>query len=127
MSWKSRGVGHSRYVRPKVANVVLNLHCSICDETPCFLLSTASMAVLQEQLLRPPEDNDLIAAVRYVQSLERLQSCLTRHMEVAREAWQLDQHFRVSEEALAALNRPQGDHTELDTTISRREQEGSTN
>lgn len=51
------------------------------------------------------ETVNLISAVQYAQSLEKLQACLTRHIEVTREAWQLDQHFRVSERAISELER----------------------
>jgi hypothetical protein len=58
--------------------------------------------VVQEQLTESDGAN-LIGALRYVENLERLQSCLNRHMEIAREAWQLDNHFRLTENALRAL------------------------
>jgi hypothetical protein len=48
---------------------------------------------------------NLISAVQYAQSLERLQGCLTRHIEATREAWRLDEHFRVSERAMRELER----------------------
>lgn len=48
---------------------------------------------------------NLIGAVRYAQSLDRLHMCIARHIEVTREAWQMDNHFRVSEEALRELER----------------------
>jgi len=47
----------------------------------------------------------LIGALRYVENLERLQSCLNRHIEIAHEAWQLDNHFRLTESALRALEQ----------------------
>lgn len=49
------------------------------------------MAVFIEQLTTPPEHSDHTAALVYLQQLERLQEELSRHMKVAREAWQLDQ------------------------------------
>lgn len=65
------------------------------------------MSVLHEQLTENDTERttNLISAVQYAQSLERLQSCLTRHIEVTREAWQLDEHFRVSEEVINELER----------------------
>jgi hypothetical protein len=66
------------------------------------MLSTAAVAVVQEQLTESDGEN-LIGALRYVESLERLQSCLNRHIEVAHEAWQLDNHFRLTENALRAI------------------------
>jgi len=84
-----------------VTHAAADLYCSICDARPCYLLSTAAIAVAQEQLTE--SGTNLEGAVRYVQSLERVQSCLTRHLEVAHEAWQLDKHFRVTERALRAI------------------------
>jgi len=86
-----------------VVHAAKDLYCSICDARPCYLLATTAMAVTQEQLTESGGDN-LEGAVRYVQSLEKVQSCLTRHLEVAHEAWQLDKHFRVTERALRALS-----------------------
>jgi len=81
------------------------LYCSICDAFPCYLLTTAAMSVMHEQLTENDCDKptNLISAVQYAQSLERLQSCLTRHVEVTRQAWRLDEHFRVSENAIREL------------------------
>jgi len=83
------------------------LYCSICDAFPCYLLTTAAMSVMHEQLTEnnTERSTNLISAVQYAQSLEKLQSCLNRHIEVTREAWQLDEHFRVSENAINELEK----------------------
>jgi hypothetical protein len=81
-----------------------NLYCSMCDTAPCYLLATAATAVIQEQLTES-EGRNLVGATRYVENLERLQSCLTRHLETASEAWQLNTYFRVSKEALRNLEK----------------------
>jgi uncharacterized protein (UPF0335 family) len=93
--------------RREIIRAADNLYCSICDAFPCYLLSTAAMSVLHEQLTENDVEKptNLISAVQYAQSLERLQSCLNRHIEVTREAWQLDEHFRVSEEVINELQR----------------------
>jgi hypothetical protein len=101
---EDRSYGHeSPRGRVEVVHAAANLYCSICDARPCYLFATAAVAVTQEQLTESDGDN-LEGAVRYVQSLQKLQSCLTRHLEVAHEAWQLDKHFRVTERALRALS-----------------------
>jgi len=82
---------------------------------------------MQEQLTLPPEAKDLVGVLRYTQALERLQQCLNRHLEVTTEAWGLDEHFRVSDEALESLNRPNGDHIDLNSAMPRKETEGSRN
>jgi len=100
-----REYGHSNpSSRKEIILAAANLYCTICDARPCYLLSTAATTVIQEQLTESNGDN-LVGAVRYEQSLERLHSCLSRHLEVTCEAWQLDQYFRVSEEALAEIER----------------------
>jgi len=86
----------------KTVGIAADLYCSICDSRPCYLLASAAVAVTQEQFTEGFGHN-LEGAVRYVQSLERLQSCLARHLETAHEAWQLDKHFRVTERALRVL------------------------
>jgi len=85
-----------------ITHAAIDLYCTICDSRPCYLIASAAVAVTQEQLTEGDGAN-LEGAVRYVQSLERVQSCLTRHLEVAHEAWQLDKRFRVTERALRAL------------------------
>jgi hypothetical protein len=69
-------------------------------------MTTAALSVLQEQLTG---DEDLVSAVRYAQSLEKLQQCLTRHAEAARDIWHLDEHFRLSERALQVLKEKGAD------------------
>jgi len=90
-----------------VVNAAKDLYCSICDARPCYMLSTAAMSAVQEQLTENDcyDTTNLISAVRYADSLERLHGCLVKHMEVTREAWHLDEHFRVSEEAIRELER----------------------
>jgi hypothetical protein len=63
------------------------------------------MSVLHEHLTENDceKPTNLISAVQYVQSLEKLQICLNRHMEAAREAWQLDEHFRIPENVINEL------------------------
>jgi len=92
------------------------LYCSICQTTPCFLLSTAAVAVMQEQL---NADRNMIGAVRYVQSIEKLQACLTRHLEVTRDLYSLDQSLHVTDRVLEEL-REQGVNTDhLKTNLNR--------
>jgi len=93
--------------RQEVILAATSLYCSICNATPCYLLSTTAISVLNEQLTENDCCNttNLIGAVRYSDSLEKVQGCLVRHIEVTREAWQLDNHFRVSEETLRELER----------------------
>jgi len=101
---EDRSYGHdSPRGRVKLVHAAADLYCSMCDASPCYLLATAATTVTQEQLTES-DGNNLEGAVRYVQSLKRLQSCLTRHLEVAHEAWQLDKRFRVTERALRALS-----------------------
>lgn len=88
--------------RKEVIQAATNLYCSMCDATPCYMPSTAAVSVVQEQLTESDGAN-LIGALRYVENLERLQHCLNRHIEVAHEAWNLDNHFRLTERALHAL------------------------
>lgn len=76
------------------------IHCSICNTTPCYLLSTAAIAVLQEQLNM---EENLVGAVRYKKALDRLQACVTRHIEILSDEYNLDEHFRVTPEVLDAL------------------------
>jgi hypothetical protein len=100
---EDREYGHSApRGRKEVIQAATNLYCSMCDATPCYLLSTAAVTVVQEQLTESDGAN-LIGALRYVENLKRLQSCLNRHLEVVHEAWQLDNHFRLTESALRAL------------------------
>jgi hypothetical protein len=128
MSWKSRGVGHeSNTGKSDTIIAAEKLYCTICDSRPCFLLQTAALAVFSEQLTTPPEHKDLIAAVRYAQELEKLHHCLARHMEIAKEAWRLDEHFHVSEDALRELHLQGIDSVRLNTAIPRREREGQEN
>jgi len=103
---EDRITGHSAPAdRRDIIRAADNLYCSICDAYPCYLLTTAAMSVMHEQLTENDTEKttNLISAVQYVQSLERLQGCLTRHIEVTREAWQLDEYFRVSEKAISEL------------------------
>jgi len=103
-----RSYGHTDpSARVNVVDAAKDLYCSICDSRPCYILSTAAMSVVQEQLTEDDCYNptNLISAVRYADSLERLHGCLARHMEVTREAWRLDEHFRVSEEAIRELEK----------------------
>jgi hypothetical protein len=79
-----------------------DLYCSMCDARPCFLLSTAALAVMQEQLTESISEN-LVGATRYVENLQRLQGCLTRHLENANDAFSLNTYFRVSKEAMSSL------------------------
>jgi len=100
-----REYGHSAPDdRKDVVLAAMNLYCSICDARPCYMLVTAAVTVVQEQLTEDDGQN-LIGALRYEQSLEKLHHCLVRHHEVTRKAWQLDNHFRVSEEAKHELER----------------------
>lgn len=71
------------------------------------MLLAAAMSVIQEQLTENDTENtrNLLSAIRYADSLERLHGCLSRHIEVTREAWMLDEHFQVSEEAIRELER----------------------
>jgi Na+/phosphate symporter len=82
------------------------------------MLSTAAMAVLQEQLTERDGDN-LIGAVRYVQNLEKLHHCLSRHHEISKEAWQLDHHSRISEQALRELERQGKDVKQLRANLQK--------
>jgi hypothetical protein len=103
-----RGYGHSDPAsRMKVVHAAEDLHCSICDARPCYLLTSAAVSVVYEQLTENDcyDASNLISAVRYAQSLEKLHSCIARHIEVTREAWQLDNHFIVSEDALREIER----------------------
>lgn len=107
-TWDDRLEGHSDpRSRQGLIRAADFMYCSICDAHPCYLLSTAAMSVMHEQLTENNTERptNLMSAVQYAQSLERLQGCLTRHIEVTRKAWQLDEHFRVSEEAISELER----------------------
>ena len=110
---EDRSYGHSDpSARKDYILAATNLYCSICDARPCYMLSTAAMTVLQEQLTEGDGEN-LIGAVRYVQSLEKLHHCLSRHQEMSKEAWHLDNHFRVSEQAICELERQGKDVKQL--------------
>jgi len=92
------------------------MYCSICQTTPCYLLSTAAAVVMQEQL---NADRNMIGAVRYIQGVERLQQCLTRHLEVTRDQYSLDQSLHVTDRVLEEL-REQGVNTDhLKTNLNR--------
>lgn len=103
---------------PSVVRAANELYCSICNSEPCFLLSTAALAVLQEQLNC---DRNLVGAVRYVQSLDRLKSCLERHISITRDEYALDEHFRVSDEVLEFLKEQQVDVDHLKTNLIKEE------
>lgn len=75
-------------------------YCSICNSNPCYLLSTAAIAVMQEQL---NVENNLIGAIRYRQALMHLEECVKRHIDTLTDEYSLDEHFRVSPEVLEAL------------------------
>jgi len=105
---EDRLYGHSNpSSRQDVVLAAANLYCTICDARPCYLLTSAAISVFQEQLTENNcfNTSNLKSAVLYAQSLERLHGCIARHTEVTREAWQLDNHFRVSEVALRELER----------------------
>jgi hypothetical protein len=121
---EDRSYGHDNpSSRKDVILAAANFYCSICDANPCYLLATAATTVMQEQLTES-EGANLVGAVRYVQSLEKLHHCLTRHHEVAREAWQMDNHFRVSEEVLHELERQGRDVKRLQATLQRETRNG---
>lgn len=105
---EDRSYGHSDpRSRRDIVLAATNFYCSICDATPCYLLTSVATSVVHEQLTENDCSNttNLIGAVRYAQSLDRLHMCIARHIEVTREVWQMDNHFRISEEALRELER----------------------
>jgi len=110
------------HANPRAANGVVRgaaeLYCSICNTKPCYLLSTASLAVMQEQLNC---DRNLIGAIRYVKALNQLRACLERHAEVTRDEYGLDQHLRVSDEALEYLQGTGTDVDELKRSLAEEE------
>jgi len=59
--------------------------------------------------------------VRYVQSLDRLKSCLERHISITRDEYALDEHFRVSDEVLEFLKEQQVDVDHLKTNLIKEE------
>jgi hypothetical protein len=94
--------GHSSpNARKGVVLAATDMYCSICDAEPCYLLTTAAMSVVHEQLTENNcyDTTNLISAVQYAQSLERLHGCITRHIEVTREAWQLYARWTVKSRA----------------------------
>jgi len=100
---EDREYGHSDPGDGKdIISAATHLYCSMCDTSPCYLLTTAAMAVMQEQLT---EERNLIGVTRYAEHLERLQSCLTRHTETVREVWHLDTCFKNSKEAWSNLEK----------------------
>ncbi len=48
-------------------------------------------------------EENLVGAVRYHQALERLQSCVSRHIDILSDEYNLDEHFRVTPGAYEAL------------------------
>lgn len=115
---EDRCYGHTNpKSRENVVIAAADLYCSICDARPCYLLTSAAMSVINEQLTENDCYNsiNLKSAMLYMQSLERLHGCIARHTEVTREAWQMDNHLRVSEEALRELERQGVDTQRLDT------------
>lgn len=118
---QDRSYGHSDPTpRINIVNAAKDLYCSICDSRPCYMLSTAAMSVVHEQLTENDcnDTTNLISAVRYADSLEKLHGCLSRHMEVTREAWRLDEHFRVSEDAIRELERQGHDVKRLQAILN---------
>jgi hypothetical protein len=111
-----REYGHSDpNARKGVVLAATHMYCSICDAEPCYMLTTAAMSVVHEQLTENDCDGttNLISAVQYAQSLERLHGCIARHIEVTREAWQLNEHFRVSDEATREVERQRNETEQL--------------
>lgn len=102
-----------------VVNNAAQIYCSICNSNPCYLMSTVAMAVLQEQL---NVENNLIGALRYRQALEHLQSCVIRHMEVLKDEFSLDEHFRVTPMALEALEEDGVNIAKLTEGIAKEQQ-----
>lgn len=68
--------------RLEIVDAAEQLYCNICRTTPCFLLSTAAMAVLQQSIVT---NDGLVAGLRYEELLERLHTCIIRHHEAAME------------------------------------------
>jgi hypothetical protein len=119
---EDRTYGHTDpLTRINVVNAASDLYCSICDSRPCYILLTAAISVVQEQLTEHDcsDTTNLTNAVRYADSLERLHGCLARHMEVTREAWRLDEHFQVSEGAIRELERQGHDVKRLQAILNR--------
>jgi hypothetical protein len=103
-----RAYGHNDISsRADIVHAAANMPCSICGARPCYLLTSAATSVVHEQLTENDSENmtNLISAVRYADSLEKLHACVARHIEVTREAWQLNNYFRVSEDALREIER----------------------
>jgi hypothetical protein len=73
------------------------------------------MSVIHEQLTENNGEDtiNLISAVQYAQSLEKLDNCVARHSEVTREAWRLNEHFKVSDEAMREVERQRRDAGQL--------------
>jgi len=87
------------YSSQDLIKAVSDSFCIVCGTSPCYLLATAATVVVQGLLV----NEDLVSRTRYVDNLNRLQHCLTRHITEAQEVWQLDKYFQVSKEALSAL------------------------
>ncbi len=66
--------------RKAIVSLAADTFCIVCGGQPCFMLTTAATTAIQERLMY---DEDLTSVGRYIQDLERLQQCLTRHRENA--------------------------------------------
>jgi len=113
---EDRIYGHSDpSSRKDVVLAAANLYCSICDSTPCYLLTSAATSVVHEQLTENDCSNttNLISAVHYTQSPDRLHMCIAKHIDVTREAWHMDNHSRISEDALREIERQGWDPKQL--------------
>jgi hypothetical protein len=90
--------------REAVVTAAADLFCIVCGGQPCYMLATAALASLHEQFMY---NEDVTSAERYVQSLEKLQQCLTRHKEIAKD---MLHHYSTQREA---LNDPKVQKAEL--------------
>lgn len=119
-TYPTHGIQKDPLVEPReaVTTAAADLFCIVCGGQPCYMLATAAMATLQEQFMY---NEDVISAERYVQSLERLQQCLTRHKEIAKDVLQ---RYSAQREALNEPRVQKAEMVKLQPTLQKETRNG---
>lgn len=82
------------------------------------MLATAAITTLQEQFMY---NEDPISTERYVQGLEKLQQCLTRHEEIAKD---MLQRYSAQREAFGKPRVQKAEMVELQPTLQKETRNG---
>lgn len=104
--------------REAVITAAADLFCIVCGGQPCFMLATAAITTLQEQFMY---NEDLISTERYVQCLEKLQQCLTKHKEIAKDMLQC---YSAQREALDKPREQKAEMVNLQPTLQKETRNG---